>query len=99
MPQTPEGGTPVVGDDPVYIKDPLLDATIRMVVELTAQLWVERERRLTLEARLQSIGVLGPGEWQPPAEHAARLKRERDMLVDDIFKELKRIPLKSPSQV
>ena len=28
-PQTPEGGTPLAGDDPVYLQDPVLDATVR----------------------------------------------------------------------
>ncbi len=100
-PQTPEGGTPIVGPDPIYLRDPLLDATVRMVVELTAQVWVERERRIALEARLTDAGVLPAGagdQWQPSAELAARLKQERDRLVDDVFKELRRIPATAASQ-
>jgi hypothetical protein len=100
-PQTPEGGTPIVGPDPVYLRDPLLDATVRMVVELTAQVWVERERRIVLEARLTEAGVLPAGaadNWQPSAELAARIKQERDRLVDDVFKELRRIPATAVSQ-
>lgn len=100
-PQTPEGGTPIVGPDPIYLRDPLLDATVRMVVELTAQMWVERERRISLEARLTEAGVLPAGaadHWQPSAELAARLKQERDRLVDDVFKELRRIPATAVSQ-
>lgn len=100
-PQTPEGGTPIVGPDPIYLRDPLLDATVRMVVELTAQVWVERERRMSLEARLAEAGVLPAGaadQWQPSAELAARLKQERDRLVDDVFKELRRIPATAVSQ-
>jgi len=100
-PQTPEGGTPIIGPDPIYLRDPLLDATVRMVVELTAQMWVERERRMSLEARLTEAGVLPAGaadRWQPSAELAARLKQERDRLVDDVFKELRRIPATAVSQ-
>lgn len=98
-PQTPEGGTPLAGPDPIYIQDPLLDATVRMVVELAAQVWVERERRLTLEARLLSAGMLAPDHWQASPEHTARLKRERDIFVEDIFKELRRIPVKPGTTV
>ncbi len=101
VPQTPEGGTPLAGPDPVYLRDPLLDATVRMVVELTAQLWVEREHRLALEGRLAESGVLPAAaleNWQPTAEHLARVKRERDRLVDDVFKELRRIPATPHSQ-
>ena len=47
--QTPEGGAPLAGLDPVYLENPVLDATVRMVVELAAQVWVERERRIALE--------------------------------------------------
>ena len=101
-PQTPEGGTPIVGPDPIYLRDPLLDATVRMVVELTAQVWVERERRIALEARLTEAGVLpaagAADHWQPSAELAARIKQERDRLVDDVFKELRRIPATAVSQ-
>lgn len=95
IPQTPEGGTPLAGPDPIYLRDPLLDATVRMVVELTAQLWVEREHRMALESRLAETGVLPAAaleNWQPSTEHIARVKRERDRLVDDVFKELRRIP-------
>lgn len=99
--QTPEGGTPLVGADPVYLRDPLLDAAVRMVVELTAQVWVEREGRMVLEARLAAAGILpadSSAAWQPPADVTARLKRERDRLVDDVFKELRRIPAAAVSQ-
>ena len=34
--ETPEGGTPIAGADPVYLADPLLDASVRMLVELSA---------------------------------------------------------------
>jgi hypothetical protein len=101
VPQTPEGGTPLVGADPIYLRDELLDATVRMVVELTAQVWVEREGRLALEARLAAAGLLpegGADTWQPSAEFTARIKRERDRLVDDVFRELRRIPATAVSQ-
>jgi hypothetical protein len=100
MQQTPEGGTPLAGPDPIYLKDPLLDATVRMVVELTAQLWVEREHRFALEARLAEAGVLPAGaleHWKPSAEHVAHMRRERDRLVEDVFKELRRIPVEPES--
>jgi hypothetical protein len=95
-PQTPEGGTPLAGTDPVYLEDPVLDATVRMVVELAAQVWVERERRLALEALLVERGVMSAGaleSFQPDAEAQQRLKVERARFIEDVFKELRRIPL------
>lgn len=94
--QTPEGGTPIVGDDPVYLEDPIQDATVRMLLELAAQVWVERERRLTLEALLEGKGVITRDEVErhiPSVDLAARLKDERARFLEDVFKELRRIPL------
>ena len=94
--QTPEGGTPIVGDDPVYLQDPIQDATVRMLLELAAQVWVERERRLTLEALLESKGIVAHDEIErhvPDAVLTSRLKDERVRFLEDVFKELRRVPL------
>lgn len=94
--QTPEGGTPIVGDDPVYLNDPIQDATVRMMLELAAQVWIERERRLTLESLLESKGVVAYDEIErhaPDAALAARLKDERARFLEDVFKELRRVPV------
>lgn len=95
--QTPEGGTPIAGPDPVYLEDPVLDATVRMLVELAAQVWVERERRITLETLLESRGLL-PREaieaFKPDAAQATALKAERARFIEDVFKELRRIPVR-----
>lgn len=95
-PQTPEGGTPLAGADPVYLQDPVLDATVRMLVELAAQVWVERERRIALEALLVERGVMTAASLeslQPDAALQQRLKTERARFIEDVFKELRRIPL------
>lgn len=97
--QTPEGGTPLAGADPVYLENPVLDATVRMLVELSAQVWIERERRLSLEALLEQRGVLtreAIESLRPDPELAVRLREERNRFIDDVFKELRRIPLSSP---
>ena len=92
--QTPEGGTPLAGDNPVYLRDPVLDATVRMVVELAAQLWVDRERLLTVEALLEERGLVtreAIEHYRPSEARQAVLKAERDRFVNDVFKELRRI--------
>ncbi len=97
--QTPEGGTPIVGPDPVYLQDPVLDATVRMVVELAAQVWVERERRLALEVLIEDHGILERGileNFRPSATQAIAFKAERDRFMEDIFKELRRLPITVP---
>ncbi len=94
--QTPEGGAPLVGPDPIYLENPVLDATVRMVVELAAQVWIERERRLALEAVLAARGVVGVDAiegFKPDAAQAAALKSERARFIEDVFKDLRRIPV------
>ena len=67
------------------------------LVELAAQVWVERERRITLETLLESRGLL-PREaieaFKPDAAQAAALKAERARFIEDVFKELRRIPVR-----
>ena len=92
--QTPEGGVPLAGDDPVLLKDPISDALMRMVTEITAELWVERERRLALEAVLQEAGLLSSDaveNYRPTEAQAAEIKRQRNELVKGVFKELRRM--------
>jgi len=94
--QTPEGGTTIVGDDPVYLNDPIQDATVRMLLELAAQVWIERERRLTLESLLESKGIVAHDEIERHVSDAvltSRLKDERARFLEDVFKELRRVPL------
>jgi hypothetical protein len=94
--QTPEGGTPIVGPDPVYLDSPVLDATVRMLVELAAQVWIERERRLALEALLAAQGVISSAaieQFRTDAAQAAAIKAERARFIEDVFKDLRRIPV------
>jgi hypothetical protein len=96
--ETPEGGTPLVDDNPVYLPDPILDAAVRMLVELSAQLWIERERRWVTEQLLESRGLLTSHDiesFKPDPSQFADLKAERARFIEDVFKELRHIPIKS----
>ena len=89
--QTPEGGAPLAGPDPIYLENPVLDATVRMLVELAAQVWIERERRLTLESVLAARGLLDAAAieaFRPDAAQAAALKAERARFIEDVFKDI-----------
>jgi hypothetical protein len=97
--ETPEGGTPLAGDHPVYLQDPIVDAAVRMLVELSAQLWVERERRLVTEQLLEARGLLRREDieqYKPDAEALANIRRERSRYLESVFKELRRIPVGQP---
>ena len=92
--QTPEGGEPLAGDDPILLKDPVVDALMRMVMEITAELWVERERRIALEDVLEGAGVITRDAvegYEPTGERAAAFKQQRDELINGVFKELRRL--------
>jgi hypothetical protein len=95
--QTPETGTPIAGDNPVYLADPVLDATVRMVVELAAQVWIDRERLLAVEQLLAERGVVTRDaleSYQPSAAVAAQWKERRNQFVEDVFKPLRSLPLR-----
>ena len=94
--QTPETGTPIAGNNPVYLPDPIADATVRMVVELAAQVWVDRERLLVLETVLAERGIVARDaieSFNPSADQARALKQERTDFIEDVFKALRTIPL------
>ena len=92
--QTPEGGVPLAGADPMLLTDPATDALVRMVTELTAELWVERDRRMVLEDVLVEAGVISADSlerYTPDGPRAAHFRAERDALVQSVFKELRRV--------
>ena len=92
--QTPEGGVELAGPDPVLLKDPVVDALMRMVTELAAEVWVERERRFALEDILEQQGVLPSGsveQYEPTTDRRADIKAARDQFVNGVFKELRRM--------
>ena len=91
---TPEGGVPLVGDNPTYFADPVQDALVNMIMELAAQVWVNRERTAALEAVLEQQGNLEAGvveQYRFAPEQAASLRRERDQFVAGILKEIQRL--------
>ena len=92
--QTPEGGVALAGDDPILLEDPATDALVRMVTELTAELWVERDRRMVLEDVLVDAGVISSDSLEryvPDESRSERYRSERDALVRSVFKELRRV--------
>ena len=92
--QTPEGGIELAGADPVLLKDPVVDALMRMVTELAAEVWVERERRHALEAVLEDNGVIDSGAvegYRLSDGQQAEIKQRRDQFINGVFKELRRM--------
>ena len=90
--QTPEGGAPLVGDYPVYFKDPVQDAMMNMILELSAQLWINIDRLHALEdllGRQRVVSVDDLDSYKPDAERSAALKARRERFTHDILRDLK----------
>ena len=90
--QTPEGGAPLAGDYPVYFKDPVQDAMMNMILELSAQLWMSMDRLYALEDLLSRQGLVTAAAldgYRPDAERAAALKARRERFTHDILRDLK----------
>ena len=83
-----------MGDNPTYFDDPVQDALVNMIMELAAQVWVNRERMAALEVVLEERGGLESDaveSYRPSPERAARLRQERDRFVAGIMKEIQRL--------
>ena len=81
-----------MGDHPVYFKDPVQDAMMNMILELSAQLWMSMDRLYALEDVLSRQGVVTVAdldEYRPDDERAAALKARRERFTHDILRDLK----------
>ena len=81
-----------MGDYPVYFKDPVQDAMMNMILELSAQLWMSMDRVYALEDLLSRQGIVSTAdldEYKPDAERAAALKARRERFTHDILRDLK----------
>jgi hypothetical protein len=81
--------------EPAFLPHPLMDQLLQTVIALGAELWIERDRRMALEAVLIERGIIDadtienhrPGEDEKQARAAAR-----SALVDRTLGGLKDIP-------
>jgi hypothetical protein len=71
-----------------FFADPAVDTLARVVVELAAEVWVQRDQLRALEHALIDSGALGDGQlatYQPTPERYQELMRERDAFVQRLF--------------
>lgn len=79
MTQTPPGP---------YLKDPLLDNTNRMLLEVLSELWILRDRFAVLEHLLEKKGTVSKDEIEnfvPDAEFSARLEKLRKLMIENVI--------------
>ena len=90
-PQTPEGGT-TLAENPTYFSDPALDRVVNMVMELSAQVWVYRDRMMAMEDLLAEKGSITAADldsYAPSEARRAQVKTERDAFINAVFSALR----------
>lgn len=74
--------------EPNFLPQPLLDRLLEATISLGGELWVERERRMTLESLLVSKGLVSEGEielYTPTDDDLTRRQQAREEIVKRIF--------------
>lgn len=77
--------------DPVYFENEMIDHLVGIVLELGAQLWVTRDRLARLEEQLAkggNVSLKELDEGHPSPELAARLKDERQAMIQQTYARL-----------
>ena len=79
---------PIRSPRPVYLDDVRLDKLLGAIVELTAQLYLAKDRVRVLEQLLVDKGVLTLQEldyYKPTAEFEARTTQDREALLEAVI--------------
>ena len=80
--------------EPAFLPHPLMDQLLQTVIALGAELWIERDRRMALEAVLVERGVIDAGEIEnhrPGAGEQSERAAARSALVERTLGGLKDI--------
>ncbi|MEM1090861.1 MAG: hypothetical protein AAF552_16505 [Pseudomonadota bacterium] len=87
-------GMPEAGQEPSFLPHPLMDAMMESVLALGGELWIERDRRRTLEALLQDKGLVTADEIESyqltPEQRESRDQALAEM-TKRVFESLKKI--------
>lgn len=91
-------GEAIYGPGKRFFDDPVIDNILEALMELSAQVWVERDRRLVLESVLQEILEKQYGvdlvelveQHRPSEELQDRRRREREDFALSVFNSFSR---------
>lgn len=81
--------------EPSFLPDPVQDRLLEIAIALGGELWVERERRVRLEAVLISKGILCREEidsFALPNDEVATQQEQLSLLVKQLFGPLTTLP-------
>jgi hypothetical protein len=88
-------GTEISSRGPDYFDNVVFDNLIDALLELSAEVWVCRDRQLVLEAALKSHGIDAAAlieAHQPTPEEAAQRKAAREAFTQRLFGSFLRRP-------
>ncbi len=92
--QVADIGMPAEGTEPSFLPHPVMDAMLEAIIALGGELWIERDRRRTLEALMESKGLLSSSEVEH-FELSEQQRKDRDEALADltrrVFDPLKKI--------
>ena len=74
--------------EPAFLPHPVMDRLLESVMVLSAELWVERDRRRILEQLLQDRGILSAEDierYTPSAEAESERARQRSQLTHRVL--------------
>ncbi|MEL7296876.1 MAG: hypothetical protein AAGJ86_04390 [Pseudomonadota bacterium] len=81
--------------EPAFLNDPLQDKLLEAAITLGGELWIERERRMQLEAVLVAKGLISAEDiesFEPDEQQVAERKASLDALVKRLFEPLTDLP-------
>ena len=73
---------------PHYFRDPMIDHLLEIVMQLSGELWVTRDRQMVTEYLLATEGKVTPEmieQFKPPAEMTEKLKEQRKTFTRRVF--------------
>jgi hypothetical protein len=79
-----------------FLKDPVVDALMQVVIELGAETWITRRRMLVLERVMAEQGLLSSDlieTYAPTREDEALWRQERDRMLKSVYAALARPPV------
>jgi hypothetical protein len=85
---------PAPGTEPAFLGDPVVDQLLEAVIALSAEVWIERDRRMLLESLLEEKGLVARNELEmrvSPAEEKDDRARAREELVHRVLGSLKEV--------
>jgi hypothetical protein len=73
---------------PHYFKDPVIDHLLEIVLQLGAELWVNRDRQMVIEHLLANEGQVTPDmidAFEPPEDFAQRQREQRQAMMQRVY--------------